>query len=108
MKKFIYCVLVICLTLSFFPLQSSAATTEKTSSLVATKPPEPVDAMEVKALLKRVEVSNSLDKSTLRANAKTNAQIDRDGGRYHRHGGSVVYISGASLLLVIILVVILL
>jgi hypothetical protein len=107
MKKIIYCFLVICLTLSFFPLQSSAATTEKTSSLVATKPPEPADAMEVKALLKRVEVSNSLDKSTLRTNSKTNAQIDRDGGRYHRHGGSVIYISG-SLILVIILVVILL
>ena len=70
MKKIVYCFLVTCLTLSFFPFQSSAATTEKPSSLVVTKPPEPVETTEVKALLNRTEVSNTLDKTTLSSSEK--------------------------------------
>jgi hypothetical protein len=109
MKKIIYCLLVICLTLSFFPLQSFAATTEKPSSLVSTKPPEPVEATEIKALLNRVEVSNNADKSTLSSNEKKNTQIEvRESGRHERHGGGIVYVSIGTVVLVILLVVILL
>lgn len=109
MKKIIYCLLVICITASFFPIQSNAAVNEKTSSLPATKPPEPVAGMEVKALLKRVDVTNPLDKSTLRSNEKKNAQIEVREGRHHRDGrGGVVYVSVGAVVLVILLVVILL
>jgi hypothetical protein len=109
MKKIIYCLLVICITASFFPVQTSAAVNENTS-LPATKPPEPVAGMEVKALLKRVEVTNALDKSTLRSNEKKNAQIEvREGRHHHRDGGGgVVYVSVGAVVLVILLVVILL
>ena len=108
MKKIIYCLLLICITVSFFPIQSNAAINEKTTSLPATKPPEPVEGMEVKALVKRVDVTNPLDKSTLRSNEKKNAQIEVREGRHHRHGGGVVYVSVGSVVLVILLVVILL
>jgi hypothetical protein len=109
MKKILYCLLVIGFTLSLFPVQSLAATTEKPSSLVVTKPPEPVEGTEVKTLLNRVEVANSLDKSTLSSNEKKNAQVDfRTEGRGHRHGGGIVYVSAGAVVLVILLVVILL
>jgi hypothetical protein len=110
MKKIIYCLLVICITASFFPIQANAAINERTTSLPATKPPEPVTGMEVNALLKRVDVTNPLDKSTLRSNEKKNAQIEVREGR-HRHrdgGGGVVYVSVGAVVLVILLVVILL
>lgn len=100
--------MVIFITLSFFPFQAFAGTKEKPSSLVVTRPPEPVEGTEMRALLNRVEVSNTLDKSTLRSNEKKNAQVDRrEEGRHHRHGGGVVYISAGSVVLVILLVLIL-
>jgi hypothetical protein len=108
MKKYVYFLLVACLTLFIFPLQSSAATTDKPSSLVVTKPPEPVETTEVKALLNRTEVSNTLDKTTLSSSEKKNAQIEmRSEGRHRRHGGGIVYVSVGSVALVILLVIIL-
>jgi hypothetical protein len=109
MKKIIYCLLITCLTLSVFSIQSFAATTEKPSSLVATKPVEPVETTEVKALLNNVEVSNKLDKTTLSSTEKKNAQVEvRDRGRHYRHGGGIIYVSAGTVVLIIILLVILL
>jgi hypothetical protein len=109
MKKIIYCFLVISLTLSVFSIQSLAATIEKPSSLVATKPVEPVETTEVKTLLNSVEVSNKLDKTTLSTNEKKNVQVEvRDRGRHYRHGGGVIYVSAGTVILIIILLVILL
>ena len=99
--------MITCLSLTLLPLQSNAATTDKPSSLVVTKPPEPVESAEVKALLKRVEVINAADKSKLSSN-ETKKQVEvRSEGRHHRHG-NVVYVSAGAIILVVILVVILL
>ena len=70
MKRIIYSMMVIFITLSFFPFQAFAGTKEKPSSLVVTKPPEPVEGTEIRTLLNRVEVTNRLDKSTLRSNER--------------------------------------
>jgi hypothetical protein len=107
MKKLAICLMMTCLSLTLLPLQLNAATTDKPSSLVVTKPPEPVESAEVKALLKRVEVINAVDKSKLSSN-ETKKQVEvLSTGRHHRHGG-VVYVSAGAIILIIILVVILL
>ena len=107
MKKLAICLIITCLSLTILPLQSNAATTDKPSSLVVTKPPEPVESVEVKGLLKRVEVINAEDKSKLSSN-ETKKQVEvRSTGPHHRHGG-VVYVSAGAIILVVILVVILL
>lgn len=107
MKKIAICLMMTCLSLTLIPLQANAATTEKPSSLVVTKPPEPVESSEVNALLKRVEVSNAADKSKLSSN-ETKKQVEvRSEDHHHRHGG-VVYVSAGAIILIVILVVVLL
>ena len=106
MKKIIYCLLATCLSLTLLPLQSIAATTDKPSSLVVTKAPEPVESSEVKTLLKRVDGLNTVDKTTLSSLNKKNTQVEIT-TTGHRHSG-VGYISVGALVLIILLVVILL
>ena len=105
MKKIIYCLLAVCLSLSLFPLQSSAAVKEKPSTMNVTKPPEPVDVAEVKSLMKKVDELTTLDKTTLSSTVKKNTSADMTAG--HRHNG-VGYISAGGVLLIILLVIILL
>jgi hypothetical protein len=105
MKKIIYCLLVVCLSLSLFPLQSSAADALKPSTMNVTKAPQPVDAAEVKSLMRKVDELTTLDKTTLSSTVKKNTSADMTAG--HRHNG-VGYISAGGVLLIILLVIILL
>jgi hypothetical protein len=108
MKKIIYCLLATCLTITLFPIQASAATTDKPSSLVVTKPPEPAESAEIRSLLKRSDPFNTSNTSKLIPNEKKSTQVEfRSEGRHHRHG-SVVYVSAGAVILVVILLVILL
>ncbi|MGC1389525.1 MAG: hypothetical protein WA816_00655 [Bacteroidales bacterium] len=108
MKKIIYCLLAACLAITLFPIQASAATTDKPSSLVVTKPPEPVESAEIKSLLKRADMFNTTNDSKLIPKEKKSTQIEvRSEGRHHRNGG-VVYVSAGAIILVVILLVILL
>jgi hypothetical protein len=108
MKKLAICLMVTCLSLTLLPLQSNAATTDKPSSLVVTKPPEPVESTEVKALLKRADQFNTMDDSKLISKDKKNSQVEvRTVGHHHRNGG-VVYLSAGAVILIVILVLILL
>jgi hypothetical protein len=97
MKKVIYFLIVI--TLSFFPLLSSAANTEKPSTDV-TKPPE----AETKALLKNFEGVSKVDKSTLVANEKKNSQVVVRSTERHRHSGGVIYISAGTLIIILLII----
>jgi len=107
MKKLAICFMMTCLSLTLLPLQSNAATTDKPSSLVVTKPPEPVESTEIKALLKRADQFSTTDDSKLISNDKKNAQVEViTTGRHHRNGG-VVYVSAGAVILIIILVLIL-
>jgi hypothetical protein len=105
MKKIIYCFLAVCLSLSLFPLQASATVNAKPSTMNVTKPPEAVDAAEVKSLMKKVDEITTLDKTTLSPNAKKNNSATLTVGRQHNGVG---YISAGGVLLIILLVVILL
>jgi hypothetical protein len=105
MKKIIYCLLAVCLSLSLFPLQASAAVNGKPSTINVIKPPEPVDAAEVKSLMKKVDEITTLDKTTLSPISKKNTNTNLTAGRQHNGVG---YISAGGVLLIILLVVILL
>ena len=96
MKKVIYFIVVV--ALSFFPLLSSAANTEKPSTDV-TKPPE----AETKGLLKNFDGLSKVDKSTLVANDKKNSEVVRS-SEHHRHSGGIIYISAGTLLVVLLII----
>jgi len=96
MKKVIYFIVVV--ALSFFPLLSSAANTEKPSTDV-TKPPE----AETKSLLKNFDGLSKVDKSTLVANDKKNSEVVRS-SEHHRHSGGIIYISAGTLLVVLLII----
>src|ERR1035437_2754208 len=104
MKKIIYCLLATCLSFTFLPLQSVAETTEKPSSLTVTKAPEPVESVEVRSMLKRMDGLNTVDKTTLSSNNKKNKQVEITTRHHHGYG----YISVGALVLIILLIVILL
>lgn len=96
MKKVVYFLVVI--ALSFFPLLSSAATSEKPSTDV-TKPPE----AETKGLLKNFEGLNKVDKSTLVSNDKKTSQVVVRSER-HRRSGGVIYISAGTLIIILLII----
>jgi hypothetical protein len=107
MKKLAICLMMTCLSLTLLPLQLNAATTDKPSSVV-TKPPEPVESSEVKALLKRADQFNTMGDSKLISKDKKNSQVEvTTSERHHRNGGTL-YVSAGAIILIIILVVILL
>jgi hypothetical protein len=103
MKKFIYCALTILLSLSLFPLQSRAAATVETSSPV-TKAPAPVESAEVKAMLKRVDVTNAPENSKLVTHAAKTQEVEIVSNGHH-HGRT--YVSIGVLVLIVILIVVL-
>jgi hypothetical protein len=103
MKKFIYCLMAILLSLSFFPLQSRASTTNEPSSGV-TKAPEPVESSEIKELLKKVEVSNTSENTKLIPHASKTQEVEIVSTSHH-HGRT--YVSVGVLVLIVILVVVL-
>jgi hypothetical protein len=106
MKKFVLCLMVSCMLLAFYPIQSSAETKTTPSSLVADKPAESARA---KALLLRLDEIKSMDKSNLKSSDK---KVLRKEVRSIKnelrtmHGG--LYISvGAAILIVLILILLL-
>jgi hypothetical protein len=96
MKKVVYFLVVV--VLSFLPLLSSAANTEKPSTDL-TKPAK----VETRGLLKNFDSFNKVDKSTLVANDKKSSAVVRSSER-HRHNGGVIYISAGTLLVIILII----
>jgi hypothetical protein len=106
MKKIVFCLLATCLSLTFLPLQSNAATTEEPSSMVATKPAPPA---EVKTLELRLNEINAMDKSNLKSAEKKNLRKEVKSINHRlRDIGGGVYISVGALILIIVLLIILL
>jgi hypothetical protein len=103
MKKIILCLMATCLSLTFLPLQSTAAATAATDSLVASRP------LEARSLELRLNEANEMNKSKLKLADKKNLQQVEVRSERHNHyrSGSVVYVSAGSLLLIILLLVIL-
>lgn len=109
MKKIVICLMATCLSLTFLPLQSIAATNPESSSLVVTKPPEPVESTEAKAMMKRLEEIKEMDMSKLKATEKKNLRKEvRETKRNLRDVNGGVYVSAGALILIVILLIILL
>jgi len=106
MKKIILCLMVTCLSLTFFPLQSSAATTAEPSSLVD---PKPAEAVEAKTLLLRLDEINAMDMSKLKSSEKKKLQKEvRSINHKLKAISGGVYISAGAAILIILLLIILL
>jgi hypothetical protein len=108
MKKIAICLMAICLSLTFLPLQSIAAGTTESTSLVVTKPVETSESEEAKALLKRLEEIKTMDKSTMKPAEKKNLKMEVRATKSHlREIGGGLYISGGALIIILLLIIIL-
>jgi hypothetical protein len=106
MKKIVLCLLATCLSLTFLPLQSNAATIAEPSSLVATKP---AASAEVKLLELRLYEINTMDKTNLKSSEKKSLRKEVISIRHRlREVGGVVYLSAGAVILIIVLLIVLL
>jgi hypothetical protein len=106
MKKIVFCFMATCLSLTFLPLQSNAATTAEPSSLVVTKPAE---AAEAKTLELRLNEINAMDKSKMKSAEKKNLRKEVKTINHNlREIGGGVYLSAGAVILIVILLIILL
>ena len=98
--------MVACLSLTFLPLQSNAATTSEPSSLVD---PKPAESAEAKALELRLNEINAMDKSKLKSDEKKNLRKEVRSIKHNLKAiGGGVYLSGAAVILIVILLIVLL
>jgi len=108
MKKITFIVMAIFLSLTFYPGQTSAATTKEATptSLVDRNPSA---TPEAKVLLQRLDDIDRMDKSNLKSTEKQalRKEVRSIKGQLKEMGG-YVYISAAALILIILLVIILL
>ena len=106
MKKIVLCLMVTFLSLTFIPLQSSAATIADPSSLVDPKPEETAEA---KTLLLRLDEIKAKDMSELKSAEKKNLRKEVRSINHRLkaiHGG--VYISAGAAIIILLLLIILL
>jgi hypothetical protein len=109
MKKITMCLMATCLSLTFIPLQSIAANAAEPSSLVVTKPPEPAESAEAKALILRLDEIKAMDMSELKASEKKEMRKEvRSIKRELREVGGGVYLSVGALIIIVLLLIILL
>ena len=106
MKKIVLCLMVTCLSFTFLPLQSNAATTVEPSSLAA---PKTAESAEVKTLELRLNEINAMDKSKLKSAEKKNLrkEVKSINHKFREIGGGV-YVSAGVLILVLVLLIVLL
>jgi hypothetical protein len=106
MKKIIIVLMVTCLSLTFLPLQSNAASAVEPSSVTAPKTSE---SAEAKTLELRLNEINAMDKSKLKSAEKKNLRKEVSSIKHKlREAGGGIYLSAGALILIIILLVILL
>ena len=104
MKKLTIGLMFAFLSLTFVPLQSNAATTGPSSSLVV---PKPAEAAEAKTLELRLNEINAMDKSKLKSSDKKNLRKEvRAINHKLREIGGGVYISAGTLILILVLLII--
>ena len=95
-----------CLSMTFLPLQSSAATVAEPSSLAE---PTPAESAEAKSLLLRLDEINKMDKSKMDSSEKKDLRKEVKSIKHNLKAiGSGVYLSGAAVILIVILLIVLL
>jgi hypothetical protein len=98
--------MVTFLSLTFIPLQSSAATIADPSSLVN---PKPAEVAEAKTLLLRLDEINTMDMSKLKSSEKKSLRKEvRSINHKLKAIGGGVYISAGAAILILVLLIILL
>ncbi len=106
MKKIVLTLMVACMSLTFLPYQSLAATTEEPTSVPA---PKPAENAEAKALLLRLDEIKATDMSKLKSEEKKNLRKEVKSIKHNlKDIGSGVYLSGAAIILIVILLIVLL
>jgi hypothetical protein len=106
MKKIVLCLMATVLSLTFVPLQLSAASEKNPTSVVVPKPEE---SAEAKVLENRLNEIKALDKSTMKAEEKKAVRKEvKSIKRELRELGGGVYLSAAAIVLIVILLVVLL
>lgn len=104
MKKITFCLMVACLSLTFQPLQSSAATTSETVPIS-----KPMSETEAKTLELRLIEINELDKSALTRTQKKALRGEvKTIEKQLRSGGGGIYFSVGAIIIIILLLIILL
>lgn len=101
MKKLVICIMAVCLSLTFIPIQAKE-TVKPSTSVTAPKP------AEVKALDLRLNEIKSMDKSKLSASEKKNLRKEVKAIKHQYRDYDVVYVSAGTIILIIILLIILL
>ena len=105
MKKITLCLMAVCLSLTFIPVQSNAATAETPSPIVVSKP---VNCPEANALVLRLNEIKTMDKSTMNRSDKKELrkEVRAIEKKLHNNYGGV-YISVGGLIIIILLLIIL-
>jgi hypothetical protein len=106
MKKIVLCLMLTCLSLTFMPLQSSAATIAEPSSLAA---PKTAEAVEAKTLLLRLDEINATDMSKLKSSEKKDLrkEVRSINHRLKDISGGVYISAGAAILIILLLIILL-
>jgi hypothetical protein len=109
MKKIILCLMATFLSLTFIPLQSSAATVAVPVTKEAAKPPTPAETAEAKTLQLRLDEINSMDKTDLKVAEKKNLrkEVRSINHKLKEISGGVYLSVGAVLLIALILIILL-
>ncbi len=106
MKKIVFYLIATFLSLTFYLLQSNAATVAEPSSLLASKP---AGSAEANALLLRLNEIKAMDKSNLNSSEKKELRLEvRSIRQQLREDGGGAYLSVGVIILVVVLIVILL
>jgi len=108
MKKIALCLITSCLLLTFYPLQSNAATPAASSSIVALKPVESEKA-KAKALEVRLNEINAMDKSNMKSSEKKALRKEvRSIRRQLNDISGGMYFSAGAIIIILLLILILL
>lgn len=106
MKKITLTIMTICLSLSFLPVRSSAASNTATSTVVVS---QSADAAQADVLLNRIKEINTMDKTELTSSEKKNLRTEVRSIRHQLSDiGGGIYLSVGAVILIVILLVILL
>ena len=106
MKKIIFCVMAMFLSMTFIPIHANAADKGTPSSLVE---PKPAESSEVKTMELRLNEINAMDKSNLKASEKRSLRKEVKSINHKlREISGGVYVSAGVIILVVVLLIILL
>jgi len=106
MKKIILGIMVTCMLLAFYPIESKASVKTTPSSLVADKPAESARA---NTLLLRLDEIKNMDKSNLKSSEKKVLRKEvRSIQKELRTMGNGIYISVGAVIIIVLLIVLLL